>query len=76
MYESFRGTGDLKSVIRQGAGVVKPHKLLNVEDYVSPSKQDQTQSRFRKNILPSSIKAKLQRDTSSRLCSETFPNAK
>jgi hypothetical protein len=38
MYESSEGKGDLKSVIHQGAGIVKPHRLLSVEDYISPRK--------------------------------------
>jgi hypothetical protein len=38
MYESSEGQGDLMTVIRQGGGVVKPHRLLDVEDYISPRK--------------------------------------
>jgi hypothetical protein len=38
MYESSKGTGEFMTVIRQGAGVVRPHRLLEVEDYISPHK--------------------------------------
>jgi hypothetical protein len=38
MFDSSKGTGELMTVIRQGAGVVRPYRLLEVEDYVSPRK--------------------------------------
>jgi hypothetical protein len=50
MFESSKGTGDLMTVIRQGAGVVRPYRLLEVEDYVSPHKLELGKINDRKQV--------------------------
>jgi hypothetical protein len=50
MYENSEGQGDSMTVIRQGAGIVKPHRLLSVEDFISRRKLELAKIKAQKQL--------------------------